>query len=38
MGHDWAGKFDDLSSVCEVIYLDRTEGVSSTQIREVLDT
>lgn len=36
MGHDWAGKFDDLKEYCEVIYLPRTEGVSSTQIKQVL--
>ncbi len=34
MGDDWAGKFDHLSSLCKVVYLSRTEGVSSTQIRE----
>jgi len=31
MGDDWAGKFDDLP--VEVVYLPRTEGVSSTLIR-----
>ncbi len=36
MGDDWTGKFDDLSSVCEVVYLPRTEGISSTQIRNSL--
>lgn len=33
LGSDWKGKFDYLKEYCEVIYLDRTEGVSSTQIR-----
>lgn len=33
MGHDWAGKFDDLTDVCRVVYLPRTEGISSTQLR-----
>ncbi len=32
MGNDWAGRFDDLKSVCEVIYLPRTEGVSTTNV------
>ncbi|NLW05404.1 MAG: adenylyltransferase/cytidyltransferase family protein [Pseudomonadaceae bacterium] len=36
MGDDWRGKFDDLSSLCEVVYLPRTEGISSTQIRNSL--
>ncbi|NYI44071.1 glycerol-3-phosphate cytidylyltransferase [Nocardioides aromaticivorans] len=38
MGDDWAGKFDDLSDVCEVRYLPRTSGVSSTDIKEMLRT
>lgn len=33
IGSDWEGKFDYLKEYCEVIYLPRTEGVSSTQIR-----
>lgn len=37
MGSDWKGRFDDLAEYCEVIYLDRTEGVSSTKIREILN-
>lgn len=36
MGDDWLGKFDDLSALCEVMYLPRTEGISSTQIRNSL--
>ncbi|SIT70956.1 glycerol-3-phosphate cytidylyltransferase [Edaphobacillus lindanitolerans] len=36
MGSDWEGKFDYLSGLCEVIYLPRTEGVSSTKIKEIL--
>ena len=38
MGDDWAGKFDELSDVCEVRYLPRTSGVSSTEIKEMLRT
>ena len=33
VGSDWVGKFDYLNEYCEVHYLSRTEGVSSTQIR-----
>ena len=33
VGSDWVGKFDYLNEFCKVVYLPRTEGVSSTQIR-----
>ena len=33
VGSDWAGHFDYLKEWCEVIYLERTRGVSSTQLR-----
>ena len=33
MGDDWDGKFDDLKSQCEVIYLTRTSGISTTQTK-----
>ena len=33
IGSDWVGKFDYLNEYCEVIYLERTKGVSSTQLR-----
>lgn len=36
MGDDWQGKFDELSSLCEVVYLPRTDGISSTEIRNSL--
>lgn len=36
MGDDWTGKFDELKECCEVVYLPRTEGVSTTQIKTVL--
>lgn len=36
MGDDWKGKFDFLKEYCEVIYLPRTEGISTTQIKEDL--
>lgn len=34
VGSDWAGKFDYLSDYCKVVYLERTQGVSSSKIRE----
>jgi|SRR5690625_4207157 glycerol-3-phosphate cytidylyltransferase len=34
MGDDWAGKFDFLKAYCKVIYLPRTEGISTTKIKE----
>ena len=33
VGSDWKGKFDYLSAYCKVVYLDRTEGISSSEIR-----
>lgn len=33
VGSDWEGKFDYLNEYCKVIYLPRTEGVSSTELR-----
>ncbi|TNG91339.1 glycerol-3-phosphate cytidylyltransferase [Pasteurellaceae bacterium USgator11] len=36
MGDDWEGKFDFLKEYCEVVYLPRTEGISTTQIKETL--
>jgi glycerol-3-phosphate cytidylyltransferase len=36
MGDDWAGKFDDLRDLCEVVYLSRTERISSTYIKNRL--
>lgn len=37
VGSDWVGKFDYLNEFCKVVYLPRTEGVSSSQIRESLN-
>lgn len=34
IGSDWEGKFDYLNEFCKVIYLPRTEGISSTMLRE----
>ena len=36
MGDDWKGKFDYLKDYCEVIYLPRTEGISTTKIKKDL--
>lgn len=33
MGQDWAGKFDHLREMCEVLYLPRTPHISTTQVR-----
>lgn len=33
IGDDWAGKFDDLKDICEVVYLPRTENISTTMLR-----
>jgi glycerol-3-phosphate cytidylyltransferase len=41
MGSDWEGKFDELNDVCEVVYLERTPELSTTEykhiIRNILD-
>ncbi len=39
MGGDWAGseRFEYLKDVCEVVYLDRTPGISTTQVKENLN-
>lgn len=34
VGSDWLGKFDFLRQYCEVVYLERTKGISSTMIRQ----
>lgn len=33
IGSDWKGKFDYLNEYCQVVYLERTKGVSSTMLR-----
>ena len=39
MGSDWAGsdRFEYLKEYCDVVYLDRTEGVSTTKIKKDLN-
>ena len=34
IGSDWEGYFDYLNEFCQVVYLPRTQGISSTQLRE----
>ena len=36
MGEDWTGEFDFLQNYCEVIYLSRTKGTSTTKIKKDL--
>ncbi|WP_428753952.1 glycerol-3-phosphate cytidylyltransferase [Vibrio cionasavignyae] len=36
MGNDWEGKFDFLSDYCKVVYLPRTEDISTTEIKHKL--
>ena len=36
MGDDWEGKFDYLKEYCEVVYLPRTKGISTTKIKDDL--
>ncbi|WP_366140340.1 adenylyltransferase/cytidyltransferase family protein [uncultured Umboniibacter sp.] len=36
MGDDWSGEFDSLKDICDVVYLPRTEEVSTTDIKNAL--
>ena len=36
MGGDWRGKFDHLKDLCEVVYLPRTENISTTDLKKSL--
>ena len=38
IGSDWSGMFDYLNEYCKVIYLPRTEGISSTMLRKKSET
>ena len=33
MGNDWEGKFDHFRELCDVVYLPRTPGISTTELR-----
>jgi glycerol-3-phosphate cytidylyltransferase len=37
MGDDWVGKFDYLQDYCKVIYLSRTSGISTTNIKLLIN-
>jgi glycerol-3-phosphate cytidylyltransferase len=37
IGDDWVGEFDFLKDYCEVIYMARTEGISTTKIKNDLE-
>ncbi len=36
MGDDWAGKFDDLKSLCKVVYLERTQNISTSYLLDYI--
>lgn len=36
MGSDWQGKFDFLKPYCDVVYLPRTDNVSSTELKKAI--
>ncbi len=36
MGDDWEGEFDFLKPYCEVVYLPRTDGISTSKIKDDL--
>ena len=36
IGDDWEGKFDDLKKYCDVVYLKRTENISTTELKKTL--
>lgn len=36
IGDDWYGKFDELKDYCDVVYLPRTQGVSTTKLKNSL--
>jgi glycerol-3-phosphate cytidylyltransferase len=38
MGNDWAGRFDEFSDVCRIVYLERTPAISTTAVIEKIRT
>jgi glycerol-3-phosphate cytidylyltransferase len=36
MGDDWRGAFDELLDICQVVYLDRTPGMSTTEYKHII--
>ena len=38
MGDDWAGRFDEFRTICEVVYLTRTPSISTTVVIEKIQS
>ena len=36
IGDDWRGKFDELSDICKIVYIERTKGISTSNLKENL--
>ncbi|MFV0476822.1 MAG: adenylyltransferase/cytidyltransferase family protein [Parahaliea sp.] len=36
MGDDWRGHFDDLSDICQVVYLERTPDLSTSEYKQII--
>lgn len=36
MGNDWIGRFDEFKDICQVVYLERTPSISTTEIIEII--
>lgn len=37
MGDDWEGRFDEFKDICRVVYLPRTENISTTLIKQIIE-
>jgi glycerol-3-phosphate cytidylyltransferase len=36
IGNDWKGEFDELSDICDIVYIDRTKGISASNLKDNL--
>ena len=36
IGDDWNGEFDELEDICDIIYIDRTRGISTSDLKDNL--
>ena len=36
IGDDWKGEFDELSDICDIIYIDRAKGISTSKLKDNL--
>ena len=36
IGDDWKGEFDELEDICDIIYIDRTKGISTSNLKDNL--